>query len=267
MILARECRTRFSFTAHAYDLFTPRSLFQRLYPHADAVVTVSAYNREWISRRWGDDAGRRTRVVYCGLPQKFRAGIPARRSPAKNIFCACRLVPNKGVDLLIRALPETARAHPDVKLILFGAGPQRGKLEALACELEVSSRIDFRGWASEDVLIESYDAGGVWALPCRRMPDGDQDAIPVSLLEAMARQMPVVTTPIAGIPEIVRHKQNGWLVEPESVSGLAEALIALLSDPRLCETLGAEAGRTIDQRFLIQTTIQPLVEMFSADAD
>lgn len=268
LIIARECGLPFSFTAHAYDLFTPQSLFGVLHPAADAVITVSNYNREWIRNTWKETAAGRVRVAYCGLPEIFRKGAPGgrRHEMSQHIYTACRFVETKGVDVLIRAFAEITGAFPAASLVLFGDGPLRKNLEALARRLGVFSRVEFRGWVTEAAMLESYDSGGVFALPCREAPNGDRDGIPVSLLEAMARELPVVTTPVSGIPEVVEHGIDGWLVEAESVSETAAALRKLLSDPALCRTLGTNAGKTIDSRFLIPTTIRPLAEVLTRDA-
>ena len=266
--IAQNCGIPFSFTAHAYDLFTSQSLFGALYPHADAAITVSRHNLEFIRGRWTDDAARRVRVVYCGLPGRFRkapAGVRTNEMP-RRIYSACRFVETKGVDLLIRALPAVAEDFPDVRLILFGEGPLRGNLEALVRRLNILERVEFRGWTSESDMNAAYDGGGIWALPCREAANGDRDGIPVSLLEAMAKELTVVTTPISGIPEVVEHAKNGWLVEPESAAALSRAFSTLFGNPALCRALGEAAGRTIEMRFMIETTIGPLVEVLTRDA-
>jgi glycosyltransferase involved in cell wall biosynthesis len=163
------------------------------------------------------------------------------------VLAVARLVPKKGVDLLVRACAVAAANGDAFSVNVLGEGPLLPELRALAAALGVEDRVVFRGACSPDEVGEAYAHCSAVAVPCRIATDGDRDGLPVVLIEAMGRGLPVVSTSIIGIPELVRDGENGLLVPPDDPDALAEALSRLRRDRALADRLGRQAARTIER--------------------
>jgi glycosyltransferase involved in cell wall biosynthesis len=239
---ARLAGRPLAITAHAYDIWQAdnASHLERRLSAADGVVTVSDYNARHLR-----SVVPRTAVHVVPL-----AVAPAEPAPAPAdgpILCVARLIPKKGVDTLIRALALLADERPGLRLELIGTGRVEGELRALAGELGVESRIAFRGAKSQQAVHEAYERCSVVALACRVAENGDRDGLPVVLLEALARALPVVTTAVAGIPEVVKDRVTGLLVPPDDPQALARGLGELLDDRELARRLGASGRQLVRQ--------------------
>jgi glycosyltransferase involved in cell wall biosynthesis len=228
---------RFTVTAHANDIWQIANaphLARRL-GRADAVVTVSEYNARHLR---GVVPGTPIHVVPLGVAPAAAAPAPADGP----ILCIARLVPKKGLDTLIRAVARLAADRPGLRVELIGEGHVEGELRRLAAEAGVGDRVAFLGPQTGDEVQMAYERCSLVALPCRVADDGDRDGVPVVLLEALARALPVVTTDVVGIPEVVRDRATGLLVPQDDPEAVAAAIRELLDDRDLARRLG-EAGR------------------------
>src|SRR5919107_1901547 len=164
------------------------------------------------------------------------------------IVCVSRLVPRKGQDMLIRALPEIRRRVPGAALLLGSGGPYRGKLQRLARETGVESDVVFTGsvpWAELPML---YAAGDVYAMPCRTRAAGlDVEGLGIVYLEASATGLPVVAGDSGGAPDAVLPGETGYVVGGRDVAAIVSRIAALLSDPARARAMGA-AGRAWVER-------------------
>lgn len=197
----------YSVTVHAVDLFKPRQNLLLVLRDAATVVTVSAFHRAHLEKM-GIDAF----VVRCGVPLDVAQADLAAPGPLR-IIAVGRDVPKKGLDLLLEALEQL----PDATLHLVS-------------DRKIAHPRITAGLLSPSNVREALAHAHVFALPCRVAPDGDSDGLPVALLEAMAAGLPVVSTPVAGIPEVV-DASVGWLIPVNDVSALVLALHAAASLP------------------------------------
>jgi glycosyltransferase involved in cell wall biosynthesis len=243
LLLSRLTGQPFSFTGHAKDIFQiVRPQLLRAKAHeARLVITVSEYTREHVARMLHADERAKVVVVRNGIDRaRFH---PRRREPdgAPFILSVSRLVRKKGLDTLLNACAALAERSVPFRCEVVGEGPLRAKLEEQARVLGVADRVAFVGSRDDRAVRATYQQAAVFVLPCRRTPKGDQDGLPVSLVEAMAMGVPVVTTPVSGIPELVRDGESGLLVSPDDPAGLAASVEALLSQPELRARLVAGA--------------------------
>ncbi len=207
-----------SVTVHASDLFRPRpGLDQHL--RRCQVLTVCAHHRDWLQRHHGIAST----VVRCGVPgdAPVAMGVGEDAGPLRVIAVA-RDVPKKNLDQLVRCLPGDARLHLVSDAARLG-GPR--------------VRV---GVLPPEAVPEALAAAQLFVLPCRVAPDGDRDGVPVALMEAMAAGLPVISTRVSGIPELV-DDAVGWCVPPEDDAALRGALAAA-RDPELRRRRG-DAGR------------------------
>jgi phosphatidylinositol alpha-1,6-mannosyltransferase len=155
------------------------------------------------------------------------------------ICCVSRLVPRKGQDMLIRALPSIARHVPDVRLLIVGVGPYDGALRKLAVSTGVADRVVFSGGVSYEELAAYFRAGDVFAMPCRvRWFGFDIEALGAVFLQAAAVGRPVIAGASGGAPEAVIEGKTGLTVDPTRPEPIAETLVSLLTDPARAQAMG-----------------------------
>lgn len=208
-------------TVHAVDLYRPRPSVEDVLRGAAVVLTVSAHNAAEILRRFGV----RATVVRCGVKADvWSAARPEGDGPAVSVG---RFVPKKGLDLLIRAVPQVpglrARLATDAPAAL--AGPA----------------VELLGLRPTPEIVALYQSASMFVLPCRVAPDGDRDGVPVAMMEAMAAGLPVITTSLPGLEELV-DEGTGWIVPPDDEQALVEALRDAWAHPAERRRRG-EAGR------------------------
>ena len=244
----------FSVTAHAKDIFHDQNtdLLPRRVAGAATVVTVSGYNVRHLAAVLPEQ---RVRYVPNGLPIPG-AAVPRPTGP---LLCVARLVPKKGIDVLIRAIAVLDNAR---SLEIVGDGTCRADLEALTRSLGLEHRVTFRGALTSADVDEAYRRCSLVALPCRIDADGDRDGMPTVLVEAMARAVPVVSTDVVGIDELVEHGRTGMLVPPEDPAALASAIDELLRDPDAAAAMGAEGRRHVIEAFAPQRATAALLGVF-----
>ena len=240
----------FTVVAHAYDIYLDRMALGLKLETAAAFVTISNENREWLIHRYGAPA-RNVRVIHCGVDTRSLAvpAVDARPSDPPLIVTVGRLAPKKGHDTLIRACDVLRERGVAFACQIVGAGDEQAELQGLIDRFGLTRQVRLVGPLPHDQALALTARASVATLACRQIADGDRDGIPVSLMEAMALGVPVVSTRVSGIPELVHHDQNGLLVEQDDPAALASALGALLRDEERRRALGAAGRRTVEEEF------------------
>ena len=251
LLLKRLTAIPFSFSAHARDLYQTRTrLLAERVREASAVVTCCHANLDYLRELVPREAQRKLHLIHHGIDLEAFRPHDAVRDPARPlIVSAGRLVPKKGfADLLgaCRLVKEQGRAF---RLVVLGDGPLRDELVASAARLGLTAESAFPGAYAQRKLVTALREADVFALTPCVTDDGDRDGIPNALVEAMACGLPVVSTAVGGIPEVVVHDQTGLLAEPHDVGAIADHLASLLADPARRERLGRTAREAIVERF------------------
>ena len=266
----------FSVTAHGQDFMKDLGsddLLREICAAAEFVAAETDYSRDLLRQRCPDSATKIHRV-YNGIdPERFSAPRDETTRPRHGeqavvapyhlprIVSVGRLVRFKGFDDLIDACAELARRRIDFICDIIGDGPLRETLQAKIEQLGLSSRVNLLGSLSQGAVLEKLQAADIFALASTTDAQGATDVFPTVILEAMASARPVVSTRLAGIPELVVDGQTGMLASPGDSTALAQALEQLLRDPELRLRFG-DAGRArIEQYFRIEHTVAPLVQM------
>ncbi len=254
----------FSFTGHAKDLYAkalPDSLLRRIVDHAAFAVTVSEDNRRFLAQALGSRLGAKVMRLYNGVD--LEEIEPSERADDRlGIVCVARLIEKKGVDSLLAALGLLDRKGVDFRATIIGDGPERPALEAQASAEGLEDRVQFTGTVPHEKVVESLRQHDVFVLPSRVADDGDQDALPTVLLEAMATGMPCLSTPVGGIPEIVIHQTTGLIVPSDRPLILAEAIADLEKRPRLRSVMGSAARRRVTELFDLRQSVRKLLGWF-----
>ncbi|HVF92013.1 MAG TPA: glycosyltransferase family 4 protein [Blastocatellia bacterium] len=246
---------RFSFTAHAKDIYceslNPAGLLRRKMNAALFVVTCTDANREHLERM----SDTPVHCIYHGLNADFtrllreRSGPPSRNGHMR-LLSVGRLVAKKGFDIFIEACGILRQRGVPFETVIVGEDGDHSeeiKRRIVAHNLEQSVRL--AGPMAQASLFDEYRRASMFCLPCRVLDNGDRDGIPNVLVEAMACGLPVVTTGISGIPEVVKDGINGLLVPTEDPEALADALIRIGQNRSLAYHLSCEAQSTVSERF------------------
>jgi glycosyltransferase involved in cell wall biosynthesis len=252
----------FSFTAHAKDIYAdrlnPRGLLPRKLHAATFVVTCTEANRRHLERM---SDGTPIHRVYHGLNDDFRRFSwdchTTRREPAQlRLLAVGRLVRKKGLDIFVEACGLLDSQGVRFEAVIIGDDDDVGDKSKVSEDLRrritrlgLEDRVRMLGQLGQREVYDHYLNASVFCLPCRVLDDGDRDGIPNVLLEAMSCGIPVVTTGVSGIPELVEHGINGLLVDEEDPGALAGAVGMLAADPELAHRLGRAGRATVNDRF------------------
>jgi glycosyltransferase involved in cell wall biosynthesis len=227
----------YTVTCHAKDIFHRENvphIAERL-QDAAAIVTVSGYNVDYLRDRLPE-------VPVHLVPNPIPAAPATGWKADGPLLCVARLVPKKGVDQLIDAFALVSLRRPDLRLQIVGDGPLRAELVSRARTAGVADRIDWIGSVSSDGVRAALGQARAFVLPCRIDPDGDRDGMPTVLVESMMAGVPVISTDVAGINELVRDGETGLLAPVDDAQALAAAIERLVDEPDTADRL-ARAGR------------------------
>lgn len=217
----------YSFTVHGPEEFDmPQFLgLPEKIRRAAFVAAVSSYGRGQLYRWTEPRHWSRVEVVRCGLEPAFHQLAPTPPAAAPRLVCVGRLCPQKGQLLLVEAVARLARRGIGCELVLAGDGEMRGDIEAAIRHHGLEEKIRITGWIGSEAVRREILASRALVLP------SFAEGLPVVLMEALALYRPVVATAIAGIPELVRPGENGWLIPAGSLDDLEEALASCLQAP------------------------------------
>ncbi|MFB7402788.1 glycosyltransferase family 4 protein [Streptomyces rubiginosohelvolus] len=251
-------------TTHGHEVWwarTPgaRALLRRIGERTDAVTYLGAATHAPIAAALGPAAARRMVRLAPGVDAEAFAVRPGARNGVRTpaggvreryglggrpvILCAARLVPRKGQDTLIRALPAVLRSVPDAVLLLTGDGPYARTLQRLAADIGVADAVVLAGGRPHPEMPEHYAAADVFAMPCRTRRGGlEVEGLGIVFLEAAAAGLPVLVGDSGGAPDTVRDGETGHLVDGRDTAAVADRLVALLRDRAAAAAMG-EKGR------------------------
>ena len=256
----------YSFTAHARDIYvdTEPELLRAEAQRARAVITCTEHNRQYLSSQIGSASRGKLRCIYHGLDlSQFKFTWPRASDPGPPVILSvARLVEKKGLGHLIMAADILRRRGRCFQVEIIGSGPQQQALENQVTRLGLNDCVRLVGAQTQDMVCRAYLRASIFALPCVVAGDGDRDGIPNVLLEAMGSGVPVVSTPVSGIPELIESERDGLLVPPNDPARLADALDRLLTSAELRERLGRAARAEIEAHFSLDRSATQLLALF-----
>lgn len=259
----------FSFTAHAKDIYqrelNPGRLLERKMSAARFVATCTCANADVLRARHPRPADVHT--IYHGLDTDWFAPAPsAAPGAAPLILSVGRFVEKKGFEYLVQACHLLAAAGVRFRCTIVGErGSTYESIRRQIAQLGLEAHVQLRDPVAQDELRDIYRGAHVFALPCKVMEDGDRDGFPNVLAEAMAMGVPVVSTRISGIPEMIDDGVHGLLVRSRDAHALADALERILLDATLHRRLAAQGRQHICERFDSRRTTVALRDLFVAE--
>ena len=255
----------YSFTAHARDLYqVPESMLRARAAHAETIVTCCLPNVEYLRNVLSPRLHDKVKLLHHGVDlHAFQPRAHHERASGPPLLMSVgRLVEKKGFADLLAACGRLKDAGGRFRCRIYGEGPERSKLKGIVQDLDLGDRITLAGALSRRELMRAYRQADVFVLTPLVTEDGDRDGIPNVLVEALASGLPVVTTAVGGIPELVTHGVAGLVGRPRDVEEIATHLATLLDDHALRRKLGAAGRATVEERFDLRRSAEELASLF-----
>lgn len=255
----------FSFTAHAKDIYVydmeQHLLKEKLFA-AQFVVTVTHYNRKFLMENAPGLEPDAIKVIHNGVDlRKLKPDGRGRREP-NRILAVGRLVPKKGFGDLLDACRILKDRGIMFKCLIAGDGLEAESLRRRQQELDLADDVEFLGSRNQTEVVKLMQKATLLCVPCTVDGDGNRDALPTVILEAMACGLPVVSTNISGIPEIVDTEKDGVLVEPDDPVALSDQLIRLLSSSRIRRKFASNGLKKVATKFNLQKNVDSLLKLY-----
>lgn len=264
---------KFDVTANGFDVLSSfgsiyyKILMKITFSKARKILVVSNFLKRRIKNAGISD--KNIKVIYNGVDTNlFRPGIDATDiiekyclKHKKVILTACRLVEIKGIDILLRSMPQILECVPEAICLIVGDGPERTKLEKIVENLNLKEAVKFVGYIENSELPEFFNACDVFVQPNREVIQYGvslQEGFGIVFLEAAACGNPSVGTKSGGVPEAVRHGVTGLLVTPEDKNELTKAIVTLLKNPKFAQELGENGRRMVENEFSWKSVVQKI---------
>jgi len=251
----------FSLTAHAKDIFqnsVNQKMLEEKLNAARFVVTVTEFNRRHLTSTYPAAPAEKIKVLYNGINLEFFNFEPELPREKNLVLSIGRLVPKKGFPDLLEACALLKKKRIPFRCIIIGQGEEAEVLDARRQTLGLTDVVSFAGPKTQAEVLPFLKQASLLALPCTVDADGNQDALPTVLLEALGTGCPVVSTTVSGIPEIVEDGKNGLLVPPGNPAALAEAIEKILISPELAARFAQEGRKKAEEKFNLKKSAATL---------
>jgi len=254
MIISKLLGINFSFTAHGTALLIERVLLKEKIESAEFIIAISNYNKNFILDIVPESI-HKIYVVHCGVDPAEFAPCPFK-TDVITILSVGRLDPVKGHSILIEACNLLHKSGFQFHCIIIGEGPERQRLEQLIRKYKLDDFVELKGAVFQSEIQQYYDQADIFVLPSIRETMG------VVLMEAMAKETPVIAPRVMGVPELVKHMETGVLTSPTDVRQLADAIALLINNYDLRIKLGRKGRKKVIQEFNINDSVASLKSIF-----
>lgn len=258
LVASRLLNIPYSVTAHANDIYVNPVLLDLKLSQASFVTTCTGYNRRHLEREYGLNG--KLYCFYHGLElEEYQPGTPAAAG-TPLITSVGQLKEKKGFAYLLEACRILKDQGYAFHCQIIGEGPLRADLQRKIQDFCLEKHVTLRGAIPHENVIEALRDSALFVLPCVTASDGDRDGIPNVILEAMAMQLPVVSTEHSGIPEVVTNGVNGLLVPAGQAQPLAQAMAKLLDEADLRQQMGVRGRQMVQENFDAMTNAERLLQ-------
>lgn len=252
----------YSFTAHSHDIQANRTMLAEKIRRARFVVTISEHNRNFIGALYGPTAAGKVTVVHCGIdPEVFQPRQDRKPNATLTIACVARLEEIKGHPYLIEACAYLKDRGIPFHCWLIGDGLTRPQLNAQIAHLKLENHVSLLGSQPQHQVRELLAGADVIVLPSITHK-GRKEGIPVSLMEALAMELPAVSTAGSAIPELIEDGIAGLIVPERDARALAEALIKIYTQPEQSRQFGKAGREKVLREFNLHRNARMLSELF-----
>lgn len=254
----------FIITAHAYDIFInpePDSL-KKKFLNTTKIITISEYNENYLLELLGEEFKSKIEVIRCGINLEDFKYLEREPGKVVKIIIVGRLVEKKGISYAIDAFSKVLAEHQNTELRIIGDGPLKDEISGKIAEQNLGDKIVMLGEQTKSAVIHEMMEADIFFLPSLTAENGDREGIPVSIIEAQATGLPVVSTVHTGIPEAVTEGESGFLVPEKDTDAMAERLDTLIANPELRIEMGKTGRSHVEKYFDQQRELDQLEELF-----
>jgi len=236
------------------------NVYKNLFSKGDIFMPISEYwKKRLVEMGCPED---KTVVHHMGVDLENFRFFERQPKDVTRILSVARLTSKKGHEYAIKAVGKLAKENNSVKYIVAGDGKLKGKLESLVSELRIENNVEFLGLTGQEEIRKLYQQAHIFLLPSVVAKDGDQEGIPVVLMEAMAAGLPVISTRHSGIPELVKDGVSGFLVPEKDTDVLSEKLNFLIKHSELWNEMGAEGRKFVEEKYDAKKLNRKLVNIY-----
>ncbi len=265
MFLSELISVPFSFTMHASAIWIDPIALQTKLSRCKFCVSISDYNKNYVLETYGEQWRSKFNIVHCGIHLPI---VPADCNRPKShrdyvsVLAVGQLMKRKGYRVLVEAAKLANQHNPNIRWTIVGEGPERPVLEKMIEKYDLHDVVFLDGAQPHEKIPDYLGSADIFTLPCVIGEDNTRDGIPVALMEAMAWRLPVVSTNIVGLPELISSGVDGILVAPDSPNELAEAVLSLAGSPESRDELGAAGANKVASEFNAKKSAAQLAELF-----
>lgn len=270
LIISKLLGVTFSFTAHAWDIFCGGVMLREKLENAAFVITISNYNKQFLEGINPGVSKDKIKVIRCGVyldnfPPQDRINVER-----KIILSVAKHTEKKGIIYLLKASKILKEEGLPLQVFIAGWCQSREEkkvkrsLERFIKKEALSDMVIFFDNPTREEITRLYQRADIFVLPCVIAKTQDRDGIPVALMEAMACGLPVISTDISGIPELISHQESGLLTQQKKELELSEAIKSLIKDDFLYSKLSKNGRKKVERDYDIKKNSLKLLEMFSS---
>jgi len=256
----------YSITVHAHDIFVEKPMLATKLQDSVFVSSISEFNRKYLVDMFGSWVQQKTQIVRCGIDPAYygnEKSVNVGRTGRLEIISIGSLQPYKGHMYLVKACIELQKNGIPFRCRIVGGGDLRPMLERAIRENHLDDLVELMGPRTQDEVSRLLRTANCYVQPSVITPSGKMEGIPVALMEAMVSGIPVIATSISGIPELVRNGDTGWLVPPENVNALADALSQVYRDPAEAHKRARSGRRWVLDEFELFSNVKKLSSLFA----
>lgn len=254
----------YSITVHAHDIYVDKSMLRRKLLDAKYIVAISEYNRNFLKQLFGNWVLEKTHIVHCGINPNMYENTPsvANFNEVFELLSIGSLRPYKGFTFLLDACDLLKRSGTKFRCRIIGDGELRDSLATKIKNLNIGDVVEFVGPKKQEEVAELLSLVDCYIQPSIITSTGKMEGIPVSLMEAMATELPVIATKISGIPELVQDGKTGWLVPQEDPQSMADAIVQVRKNPEEAARRAQTGKDLVLKEFNITITTRLLSNLF-----
>jgi glycosyltransferase involved in cell wall biosynthesis len=256
----------YSITVHAHDIFAEKPMLATKLQDSVFISAISEFNRKYLTDIFGAWVQQKTQVVRCGIDPAYygkKNGFHTELNGQLEMISVGSLQPYKGHIYLVKACRELHKRGILFRCRIVGAGELHSLLERTIQENQLGGLVELMGPRTQHEVSQLLQTANCYVQPSVVTPSGKMEGIPVALMEAMASGIPVVATSISGIPELVKNGDTGWLVPPENVEALADALEQVYQDPTEAQKRAQSGKKWVLAEFELGANVKKLSSLFA----